>query len=86
MAGDRAAALQELEELKKASAPGQVLPFNMAVVSLGLGDHARAVEYLEKAHAGDSQWMGWLKMDRMFDPLRKDPRFLALLKKIRLDG
>ena len=27
-----------------------------------------AIDYLERAHAADSQWMGWLKMDRMFDP------------------
>jgi len=83
--GDRAQALKELEELKRTSPGGKVLPFNMAVVSLGLGDRAAAVDYLEKARAADSQWMGWLRMDRMFDPLRTEPRFVALLKRLGLD-
>jgi TolB-like protein len=83
--GDRAQALKELEDLKRMSAGGHVLPFNMAVVSLGLGDRTAALDYLEKAHAADSQWLCWLKMDRMFDPLRSEPRFAALLKKLGFD-
>jgi serine/threonine protein kinase/tetratricopeptide (TPR) repeat protein len=82
--GDRARALAELEELEKVSLRGQVLPFNLALVYLGLGDRQRAIDYLEKAYASDSQWMGWLGKDRMFDPLRSDPRFVALLRKLRL--
>jgi serine/threonine-protein kinase len=83
--GDRAHAMAELEDLKKMSPQGQVLPFNMAIVSLGLGDRARAVDFLERAYASDSQWMGWLKQDRIFDPLRQEPRFAALLKKLGFD-
>jgi len=83
--GDRAAALAELEDLKKRSLRGSPTPFNLALVYLGLGDRARALDYLEKAHASDSQWLGWLKNDRIFDPLRSDPRFAALLKKLRFE-
>jgi TolB-like protein/Flp pilus assembly protein TadD len=83
--GDRTQALKQLDDLKKMSSGGQVLPFNMAIVSLGLGDHSPALDFLEKAYAADSQWLGWLKMDRMFDPLRSEPRFAALLKKVGLD-
>ena len=82
--GDRPRALAEIEDLKKRSLGGEVVPFNLAVVHLGLGDRKLAIDYLERAHAADSQWMGWLKKDRMFDPLRSDPRFVALLKKLRL--
>jgi TolB-like protein/Flp pilus assembly protein TadD/predicted Ser/Thr protein kinase len=83
--GDRARAMSELEELKRVSLRGEILPFNLAVVHLGLGDRQRAIDYLERAYASDSQWMGWLKKDRMFDPLRSEPRFIALMKKLRLD-
>ncbi len=83
--GDRAGAMAELEDLKKRSLRGSVTPFNMALLSLGLGDRARALEYLEKAYAADSQWLGWLKNDRTFDPLRSEPRFAALVKKLRLE-
>jgi len=83
--GDRAAALAELEDLKKRSLRGSPTPFNLALVYLGLGERARALDCLEKAHASDSQWLGWLKNDRIFDPLRSEPRFVALLKKLRFE-
>ena len=49
---------------------------------LGLGDHPRTMAYLEQASAADSQWLGWLKEDHIFDPLRSEPRFVALLRKV----
>ena len=82
--GDRASALSELENLKKLSLRRSPTPFDLALVSLGLGDRARAVSYLEQAYAQDSQWLGWLGNDRVFDPLRSDPRFAALIRKLRL--
>ena len=81
-AGDRDKALAELEALKKMSPGGQVLPFNLALVYLGLGDHARALDYLERALAANSQMIAWLGRDAMFDPLRSELRFIALMKKL----
>jgi serine/threonine protein kinase/tetratricopeptide (TPR) repeat protein len=81
-AGDHARARAELEDLKKLSLQGSVTPFNLALFALGQGDHGRAVSYLEQAYASDSEWLGWLGRDRMFDPLRSDPRFAALMKEL----
>jgi TolB-like protein/Tfp pilus assembly protein PilF len=81
--GDRTRAMAELEDLQKTSTNGKVLPFNLALVYLGMGDRPRALDYLEQAHASDSQWMGWLKEDRIFAPLHSEPRYLALMKKLR---
>jgi TolB-like protein/class 3 adenylate cyclase/lipoprotein NlpI len=80
-AGDKAKALATIEEIKKKGVGNIVPPFNLALVYLGLGDHARALDYLEQAQAADSQWMMYLKVDRIFDPLRADPRFVALMEK-----
>jgi hypothetical protein len=80
--GDRARAMTELENLKKRSLRGQVAPFSLALVYLGLGDRQRTMDYLEQAYAADSQWLGWLKLDHVFDPLRSEPRFVALLRKL----
>jgi TolB-like protein len=83
--GDRARGLAEVEELKRKSLRGAPTAFDMALVHLGQGDHGRALGYLEKAYAADSQWLGWLKNDRTFDPLRAEPRFAALMRKLRFE-
>jgi eukaryotic-like serine/threonine-protein kinase len=83
--GDRTRAMAEIEDLKRRSLHGYVAPFNLAIVYLGMGDRALALDYLERAYASDSQWLGWLKKDRIFDPLRSEPRFVALLKKLRFE-
>jgi TolB-like protein/Flp pilus assembly protein TadD len=84
--GDLERAMAEVEDLEKLSARGSVVPFNLALVSLGQGDHARAVSYLEQAYASDSQWLGWLKYDHVFDPLRSNPRFAALMEKLGFEN
>jgi adenylate cyclase len=83
--GDRDKAQAILAELNQMSSRQFVSPFCTAIVYLGLGDTARALDGLEKAYEVRSQWMLWLKMDPMFDPLRSEPRFIALLKKVGLD-
>jgi len=85
LAGDKARALATIEEIKKMRVDDFVPPFNLALVYLGMGDHARALGYLEQASATDSQWMMYLKVDRVFDPLRTEPRFIALMKKCHFD-
>jgi len=81
-AGDRAKATAELEALKEMSPDGVVAPFNLALVYLGLGDHGRAIDELERALAADSQSLGWLGRDAIFDPLRSEPRFVALARRL----
>jgi len=81
-AGDRSGALAELATLKKMSGNAPVLPFNLAMVYLGLGDKARAIDNLEKALAADSQMLAWLGYDAIFDSLRGEPGFTALLRRL----
>ena len=80
--GDRARAMAAIDELKALSLKGYVPPFNLALVYLGLGDRARALDYLEQAYDVNSQWMPYLRGDRTFDSLRSEPRFQALMKKL----
>jgi eukaryotic-like serine/threonine-protein kinase len=81
-AGDREAAMIELADLEKVSRDGKILPFNSALVYLGLGDRARTLDNLERALAADSQMMPWIGQDAIFDPIRSEPRFVALLNKM----
>ncbi|MEZ4586667.1 MAG: tetratricopeptide repeat protein [Gemmatimonadales bacterium] len=81
-AGERAAATATFDRLKQESPGGRVAPFNLALVHLGLGDHQHALDYLEQALAADSQMMPWLGRDAIFDPLRGEPRFVALMRRL----
>jgi tetratricopeptide (TPR) repeat protein len=83
--GNRAGAMAIIEELNRKSLHGYIPPFPVAIVYLGMGDSGRAMDYLEQAYSAHSQLLCWLKMDRIFDPLRKEPRFIALMKKIHFD-
>ncbi len=84
--GDRANARAQIAEQNKMSLHGYIPPFNLALIYLGMGDNARAMDYLEQAYSAHSQWLCWLKMDRIFDPLRTEPRFMALLKKLNFEN
>ena len=84
-AGERARAEAMIAELNQMSSRRFVSPFCTAMIYLGLADQRRALEGLEKAYEVRSQWLATLKVDRVFDPLRSDPRFIELLKKVHLD-
>jgi adenylate cyclase len=82
---ERGKAQAILAELNLMSSRRFVSPFCTAIVYLGLDDRVRAMDGLERAYEARSQWLMWLKMDRIFDPLRSDPRFIALLKKLNFE-
>ena len=50
-----------------------------------MGERERALDDLEKAYRAHSEWMNQIKMDRIFDPLRSEPRFIALMKKVNFE-
>ena len=75
-----------IAELNQMSSRGFVSPFCTAIIYLGLGDKERALDGLENAYEVRSQWLPeLLKVDRILDPLRSEPRFIKLLKKVHLD-
>jgi Tfp pilus assembly protein PilF len=84
MAGNKNEARKILKELDELSKQKYVSPFPIAVAYTGLGDHDRAFEELEKAHAERSWAMGMLRVNPVLDPLRSDKRFTALLQRVNL--
>jgi serine/threonine-protein kinase len=54
------------------------------VVHLGLGEKELALDWLEEGcERRESQMVG-IKVHPVYDPLREEPRFQALLKRLRL--
>jgi len=85
MSGKRSEAQKVLDELQQLSKRKYVPPDNIAMVYLGLSEKNLVFEYLEKAYEDHSVGLPWLKADPIFDSLRSDPRFTALLKRIGLE-
>jgi TolB-like protein/Flp pilus assembly protein TadD len=57
--------------------------YGLAVVYLGLGDPAEALNWLEEGYRDrDGFNMGSIRIDQFLDPLHGDPRFEALAEKI----
>ena len=51
---------------------------------LGLGDNQQAFIWLEQAYKEHSNTLQLLKVDPLFDPIRGDPRFTDLLRRVGL--
>jgi predicted Zn-dependent protease len=55
---------------------------SLAVVYARMGEKDEAFKWLERGYQEHDQWMCVLKVDPSLDPLRPDPRFKELLKKV----
>jgi len=84
-AGNTQMAKAILDTLKKQSDTMYVASDVVASVYVALGDKDRAFEYLEKAFNERAGWMIWIKVDPIWDPIRNDARFIAMLKKMGLE-
>ncbi len=82
--GDRDAARKVIARLQEVSKHHYVSAFDMATVFAGLGDADTAFHWLEKAFAERESQMAFLNITRRMDPLRSDPRFASLLKRMGL--
>lgn len=54
----------------------------LAIVHTGLKERERALTLLEEAYRERSGWLTLLKVDPIWDPLRSDPRFQDLLRRM----
>jgi TolB-like protein/Tfp pilus assembly protein PilF len=73
-----------LEQLHRLSQKSYVPPTSFAWIHLGLKEIDVAFEWLNRAVEECDQFMMPIKSYAFFDPIRGDPRFAALLRKMRL--
>ncbi|HEY6930175.1 MAG TPA: hypothetical protein VJA66_10900, partial [Thermoanaerobaculia bacterium] len=70
--------LEELSHTRFVSALPRALP------SIGLGEKEAALSALEEAYRQREGRLVYLNVDRIFDPLRNEPRFQALVARLNI--
>jgi TolB-like protein/Flp pilus assembly protein TadD/predicted Ser/Thr protein kinase len=82
--GKQAEAKKILAKLKKKRERAFVSPAALAIVSGALGEKDEAFAWLEKAYEVRDPTLTYLKVGPKFTPLRSDPRFQDLLRRMGL--
>jgi tetratricopeptide (TPR) repeat protein len=82
--GNRGEAHKILSELKDSSPRRYVSPYGIALIYVGLEEKQQAFRWLEKADEKGNIELVWIKVEPRLDPLRSDPRFADLMRKIGL--
>ena len=85
VAGKRKEALRLLDDIKKLPTNNDSA-VNIATIYIGLGEKEAALTWLEHAYERrDVHLLSFLKVSDIYDPLRDEPRFKALLKKMNFE-
>src|SRR6266481_2945005 len=84
LAGDRAGARRTLADLHLLGQSRYVSSLYFAAVYTGLGERSTALEWLDKAYKERNDRLLYLNVDPMADPLRSEPRFRDMMKRLHL--
>ncbi len=84
--GHKKEAREIVARLHEHSQNHYVSPYFFAVIYTGLGETEEAFIWLDKAIESHDEWLIWLGVEPKLDPLRSDPRFAGLLKRVGLKG
>ena len=80
-AGNETKAREILTELE--TGPRQmIVSYRIAAVYLALGERDTAIKWLQRAYEERGSWLMYVKVDPIMDPLRSDPRFQELLRRM----
>ncbi|MFI5197477.1 MAG: protein kinase [Thermoanaerobaculia bacterium] len=82
--GKRREALQVLSSLEARSKKEYVTAYAVALVHAALGDKDRAFAWLDKGVEERTHWLVWLKQDPRWEPIRSDPRFAEVVRRVGL--
>jgi TolB-like protein/Tfp pilus assembly protein PilF len=82
ISGNRAEAQRLHDKLQERSQKRYVPAYSRSVIFTGLGNKEQAFEWAQKAYEERDYWLVYLKVEPAFDPLRSDPRFQDLLRRM----
>jgi tetratricopeptide (TPR) repeat protein len=80
--GRKKEALEMLDRLEELSRERFVGAFDKAVIHLGLEADDRMFDYLERAFDEKESWLAMLNTLPLWDGVRSDPRFVALMRRV----
>lgn len=82
LTGRRKEALQIIDELRQKSQRTYIDPTFIAPIYIALGEKDRGFEWLERAYNERSPNLLSLKLEAAYDPIRSDPRFADLVRRV----
>jgi TolB-like protein/DNA-binding winged helix-turn-helix (wHTH) protein/tetratricopeptide (TPR) repeat protein len=82
LAGKRQDALRLLARLKKVPERSYLDPYNVMALYVGLGDRDLAIHWFEQAYREHSASLYCVKTDPFVNPMRSDPRFQDLFRRM----
>ena len=83
-AGRSSEARATRDQLERLAGRQYVSPVHLATLSAYLDDREDAFRWMEKAFDDGATDLRFLKVDPLFDPMRSDPRFPDLLRRMNL--
>jgi adenylate cyclase len=84
LTGDRVEAKELLDStLKKKGV--WLSPYRIAQAYVAMGDYEKALDQLDKSYEIRDLHLFWIKVDPGFIPIRNNPRFAELIRKMNLD-
>jgi eukaryotic-like serine/threonine-protein kinase len=73
-----------LDGLTEISKYGYISPYNIAQAYMRMGEKEKTFSWLEKAYEEHDSGLVSLAVEPIFDPIRSDPRFKDLLRRMKL--
>jgi eukaryotic-like serine/threonine-protein kinase len=84
VAGEQDRARQVMDEMIALSKVRYVPSYLIAIIWMGLGETDAAFEWLEKAYDEQYGFLAYLGVGPIFDPIRRDPRYKELMRRVGL--
>jgi len=82
--GDTAGAQATVDKLRTGAVAGRVSPYSVALIYTAMGKKSEALDWLERAYQEKDPWIVWVGVLTEWQSLRTEPRFMALLQKLKL--
>ena len=86
LAGDTSYARQVADELVERHKSEYVSSVDLAMVHIAIGDKKKALDWVERAIDERRGWVAYLRVHPIVDPLRDDPRFPELVKRMMYEA